>query len=61
MSNLKKKIVYSLQIHIELQQRGFVPLLEMKNPQNQKYNCWVYAETPEFLIAFDEILRGCRN
>lgn len=56
MSNIKYKIIYSLQIHIILQELGFKYEAEMKNPMNQRYNCWVYKETPEFLKAFDEIL-----
>ena len=58
MSNQNVKIVYSLRVHIELQRRGFTFLTEMKNPNNPRYNCWVYAATPEFLAAFDEALRG---
>ena len=58
MSNQNVKIVYSLRVHIELQRRGFTFLTEMKNPNNPRYNCWVYAATPERLAAFDEALRG---
>lgn len=58
MSNQNLKIVYSLKMHIELQKRGFFCLTEMKNPNNPKYNCWVYAATPEFLANFDAILKG---
>ena len=58
MSNQNVKIVYSLKVHIELQRRGFTFLTEMKNPQNPRFNCWVYAATPELLAAFDEVLRG---
>ena len=58
MSNQNVKIVYSLRVHIELQRRGFTFLTEMKNPNNPRYNCWVYAATPELLTAFDEALRG---
>lgn len=61
MSNIKTKIIYSLRIHIELQRYGFSPVLEMKNPQNQKYNCWVYEETPELLELFDKIVGGAAN
>lgn len=56
MSNVK--IIYSLRIHISLQRQGFKPLAEMKNPNDQRFNCWVYEATPELLEAFD---RGCRN
>ena len=58
MSNQNVKIVYSLRVHIELQRRGFTFLTEMKNPNNPRFNCWVYAATPELLVAFDEALRG---
>lgn len=56
MSNQKIKIIYSLKFHIELQRMGFICITEMRNPNNQRYNCWVYEETPEFLEAFDAML-----
>ena len=56
MSNQKLKIIYSLRIHLALQQQGFVYLTEMKNPQNMRFNCWVYEATPQLLEAFDNIL-----
>lgn len=55
------KIVYSLRIHIALQAQGFNCLMEMKNPQNQRFNCWVYEKTPELLKAFDGLVGGARN
>ena len=58
MSNQNVKIIYSLRFHIELQRQGFNPVLEMKNPNNPKYNCWVYEETPDLLTAFDALVRG---
>lgn len=58
MSNSKVKIIYSLRIHIALQQMGFQCQTEMKNPQNQRFNCWVYEETPELLNAFDNLVKG---
>ena len=61
MSNPKVKIIYSLKMHIALQDQGFVYLTEMKNPNNPRFNCWVYAETPEFSKAFDALLGGCSN
>ena len=57
MSNTKVKIIYSLKIHIELQKQGFVYLTEMKNPNNSRFNCWVYRETPELLAAFDALIK----
>lgn len=57
MSNQKLKVIYSLRIHLALQQLGFTYLIEMKNPHNQQFNCWVYAETPELLKAFDSLVK----
>ena len=56
MSNSKVKIIYSLRIHVALQQQGFCYITEMKHPQNPKYNCWIYAATPELLAAFDALI-----
>lgn len=56
MSNVEVKIVYSLKIHLELQRRNIPYLLEMKNPNQSNFNCWVYERTPRFQEAFDEIL-----
>lgn len=58
MSNAKYKIIYSLQLHIALQALGFAHETEMKNPKNPRFNCWVYAETPELLKAFDSLVKG---
>lgn len=58
MSNQNVKIIYSLKMHIALQSQGFTYLTEMKNPNNPRFNCWVYAETPDFLAAFDALVRG---
>lgn len=57
-SNNKVKIVYSLRIHIQLQKMGFNHIYEMKNPNASQYYCWVYEASPEFLTAFDVILKG---
>ena len=58
MSNQNVKIIYSLKVHIYLQSKGFQYLTEMKNPNNSRFNCWVYAETPDLLAAFDAALKG---
>ena len=57
MSKQNFKIIYSLRIHLKLQEMGFKYLTEMKNPQNMRFNCWVYEATPQLLEAFDNILR----
>lgn len=58
MSNQNVKVIYSLKIHIALQQQGFQYLTEMKNPNNPRFNCWVYEETPDLQAAFDALLKG---
>ena len=56
MLNQKVKIVYSLRIHVALQQQGFAHITEMKNPKNPHLNCWVYAATPDFEAAFEALM-----
>ena len=58
MQKAKTKIIYSLKLHIALQQRGLRPLLEMRNPSNQALNCWVYERTPQFEKIFEELIGG---
>jgi hypothetical protein len=58
---MSNKIIYSLRIHIELQKRGFVPILAMPNPNNPKLMCWVYDKTEEFINTLDEIIGGGRK
>ena len=60
MPNQKVKIVYSLRIHVALQQLGFAHITEMKNPQNPHLNCWVYAATPHFTAAFEALMGEVR-
>ena len=60
MPNQKVKIVYSLRIHVALQQKGFVHITEMKNPQNPHLNCGVYAVTPDFTAAFEALMGEVR-
>lgn len=57
MSKQNYKIIYSLRIHLKLQEQGFKYLTEMKNPANMRFNCWVYEATPQLLEAFDTILQ----
>ena len=56
MPSTKTKIVYSLRLHIALQQQGFAHITEMKNPQNPHLNCWVYEATPRFTAAFEALM-----
>ena len=60
MPNQKVNSVYSLRIHVALQQLGFAHITEMKNPQNPHLNCWVYAATPDFTAAFEALMGEVR-
>lgn len=49
---MKEKIVYSRWLAVELRKQGF-PIVRVEvNPNFPQYNCYVFAETPEFLTAF---------
>lgn len=61
MSNQNVKIIYSLKFHIALQKMGFQCLMEMKNPNNPRYNCWVYTADDKFIEAFDELMKGVQS
>ena len=56
MPNSKIKIIYSLRVHIALQQLGFAHMTEMKNPKHPHLNCWVYAVTPELLASLEALI-----
>ena len=56
----KTKIIYSLRVHIKLQQLGFHYVTEMRNPKNPNLNCWVYELTEELEEALDKILGGTK-
>lgn len=52
------KIIYSLRIHTQLQLLGFQYLKMMPNPQDEKFNCWIYERTPEFMKALSAVIEG---
>ena len=57
MSINQYKIIYSLRLHLALQEKGFTYLTEMRNPKNANFNCWVYEGSEELLEAFDSLLK----
>ena len=57
----KNKIIYSLRINVELQLRGFKPILTMENPKYDGLMCWVYENTEEFSRTLDSLIRGNVN
>lgn len=62
---MQRKIIYSMRVMLALVEKGYIPEATMPNPQNTKYNCWVFAETDSFKADLDQILgsveRGDRN
>jgi hypothetical protein len=56
MPNTNIKMIYSLRVYIELENRGFKPLTAINNPYKPNLMCWAFEETPELLEAVDEIL-----
>ena len=49
---MKEKIVYTRWLAIELIKQGFPVVRVESNPIKPEFNCWVFAETDEFLVAF---------
>jgi hypothetical protein len=58
---MKQKVIYSLKVVRQLLEMGFRPVETLDNPINSKYKCWVFARTPEFERALDEVLGGSAN
>lgn len=56
MQNTKTKIIYALRVHTRLQVMGIPYLIEMKNPKDSRFTCWVYEDTPQFAAAFEKIM-----
>ena len=52
----KYQIVYSRRIMYELISRGFVPVNKIQNPEFENYNCWLFEDTDNFHVAFDELI-----
>lgn len=52
---MKEKIVYTRWLACELIKQGFPVVRVEENLNRPGFNCWVFAETPEFLTAFANI------
>ena len=51
------KTIYSLKLRLELRKQGFEPLMEFDNQYKEGLKCWVFEESPEFQLAFDNIMK----
>lgn len=61
MQNSNVKVIYSLRIHVALQQMGINYLTEMKNPKNTQLNCWVYEDNANLRNALDSLMQKGGN
>lgn len=61
MQNSNIKVIYSLRIHVALQQMGINYLTEMKNPKNAQLNCWVYEDNANLRNALDSLMQKGGN
>lgn len=49
---MDEKTIYAKWLATKLIKAGFPVVRIEKNPSNPKLNCWVFAATPEFELAF---------
>lgn len=49
---MKEKTVYTRWLANELIKAGFPAVRVEQNPDKPDFDCWVFAETPEFKLAF---------
>lgn len=52
---MREKIIYTRWLAMALIRAGFPVVKVDQNPHRPELNCWVFAETPEFLVAFANI------
>ena len=52
---MKEKVIYTRWLAIKLIKEGFPVERVEQNPHKPGLNCWVFAETPDFLVAFANI------
>ena len=50
-----KKVIYSLNVFLELQKLGFNPIATTKN---NNLICWIFERTPQLMEALDKIING---
>ena len=54
---MKTEIIYSIRVMKQLVSKGHIPIAMMPNPQNSKYNCWVFEVNEAFLRDRDQVLK----
>ena len=53
-----KKVIYSLNVFLDLQKLGFNPIATTPNPKNNNLICWIFERTPQLMEALDKIING---
>lgn len=49
---MKERTIYTRWLAVELLRQGFQAIRVEPNPDKPYFDCWVFAETPEFKLAF---------
>ena len=57
---MNEKIIYTRWLAIDLIKAGFPGVRVEQNPNKPGLQCWVFAETPEFLVAFANVANKVR-
>lgn len=52
---MKEKTVYTRWLAVELVRAGFPAVRVEQNPNKPGFDCWVFAETPDFKLALTNI------
>lgn len=60
-TNPQIKIVYKMQYAIKMKLKGHNILTTMKNPKNEKYQCWVFKDDQTFDSDLHEIIEEGRR
>ena len=55
---MRSRIVYSMRIALKLIEMCYETQAVMPNPKNTRYNCWVFADSPEFAQDLSAVIRA---
>ena len=49
--------MYSMNIAMQLKDKGFQEISTIPNPKNKKYIAWVFKRTQNFIKTFNELMK----
>lgn len=61
MENISTKIIYSRRVANYLKEKGFQIIGIDYNIYKPEYICYIFEKTPEFMAAFDDIVRNLNH